>query len=80
MLIKKLGFEIRKLGDMKTFYRDVDTVLANANVPTAGVNADLQVSTVAHSLQRMISNESQAVVTSMDFQPCSHLRSLFVSL
>lgn len=77
MISKRLGFEIRKIGDAKAFYRDVDSVLANANVPSGGVNAELQTSTIAHALQRMIANESHFSVCTVD--RCMRLSGVVIS-
>ncbi len=66
MIIKKLGLEIRKAGSLNGLYRDVDTVLANNNVPTGGISQDAQIATIAHSIQKMITSESHFSVCTVD--------------
>jgi hypothetical protein len=50
--MKAFGLELRKAGDMKNLYRDVDAILSR--VPVGGINADIQFHAVAHSLHTMM--------------------------
>ena len=60
------GIEIRKVGSAKSLYEDVDRVLKNYNIPKGSVSQDLQVSTVAHSLHKMIQVESYFNICTVD--------------
>jgi hypothetical protein len=50
--MKAFGFELRKVGDVKGLYEDVDKVLAG--VPIGGINTEIQIQTVAHTLHKML--------------------------
>lgn len=62
------GIEIRKKGSInaKSLYRDVDRVLENYNIPKGSVSQDVQVSTVAHALQKMIQVEAYFNICTVD--------------
>lgn len=66
MQIKKLGIELRKIGDTKTFYDEVDIVLSKYNIPTGSISIDVQVQAVAHSLQRMLNIENYLSVCTIE--------------
>ena len=55
--MKAFGLEIRKSNSLGGLYRDVDATLAKHNIPSGSVNAELQVQTVAHSLQKMLKTD-----------------------
>lgn len=57
-MLQKLGLEIRKVGSTSNLYRDVDLILQNHHVPSGGVSSNVQVASVAHSLQRMLNTKS----------------------
>ena len=58
MEIQKFGIEIRSMGNVKNVYKDVDRMLGNYNIPKKGINVAIQIQTVAHSLQKMMSVEN----------------------
>lgn len=57
MRLAKLGIELRKIGDTKHLYEDVDMVLSTFDVPHKSINATVQIQTCAHSLQKMMRTE-----------------------
>ena len=70
MQIQKFGLELRKIGNVKNLYSDVDILLNRYNLKN-GVNADLQIQSVAHSLQKMLNVKSHFSVCTIDL--CSEL-------
>lgn len=52
--MKAFGIEIRKVGDVKGLFKEVDIVLSKAGITSSGITSDLQSQTVAHALQKMI--------------------------
>jgi hypothetical protein len=58
MRLQKLGFEIRKIGNLDNLYKDVDSVLSNHQINTGEINISVQVNAVAHSLQKMIAHNN----------------------
>jgi hypothetical protein len=62
-MLKKLGIEIRKIGDPKAFYRDVDSVLVAGGIKSGDVTKDIQVNAAAHSLQKMFNGSHFSVCT-----------------
>jgi len=50
--MKAFGLELRKAGDFKNLYRDVDAILSR--VPPGGINGNIQFNAVAHSLHAMM--------------------------
>ena len=57
MTFQKFGLEIRKIGDIKSLYQEVDLVL-NKNQIKTGISASIQIQTTAHALQKMLSTEN----------------------
>ena len=55
--MQKFGIEIRKVGDTKNLYNDVDIVLKRFGMQTRPVSNEAKVQTVAHALQRMLKSE-----------------------
>lgn len=66
MKLQKLGFEIRKIGNVKSLYRDVDAVLSSAGITQGNVTSDIQRDTTAHALQKMISGQEYFSVCTVD--------------
>lgn len=62
-MLRKLGIEIRKIGDQKNFYKDVDQVLSSSSIPSQGVNGDIQVMAIKHSLHKMFNGRYFDVCT-----------------
>lgn len=56
--MRGFGIEIRRYGSAKGLYDDVDKILGMANIPSKGVNGDIQKITVAHSLQKMLTSQA----------------------
>lgn len=75
-MLKKLGIEIRKIGDSKAFYRDVDSVLAAGGIKTGEITFDIQASAAAHSLQKMFTSSYFDVCT---IRNCSDLCGIIIS-
>lgn len=57
MQLQKFGIEIRKIGNVKNLYKDVDLVLQKAQLRSNEVNGAVQALTVAHALQKMLQVE-----------------------
>jgi len=56
--MQKFGIEIRKIGDVKALFADVDLVLKKFNMNPQSVSDEAKASTVAHALQKMLKVES----------------------
>ncbi len=54
MQLQKFGLEIRKIGNIKNLYSDVDKILSNSGMKSGTISGDIQAQTVAHSLHRML--------------------------
>ncbi len=57
MQLQKLGIEVRKIGDLKNLFTDVDVVLSKYSIPLKGVSVGVQIHTVAHALHKMFRAE-----------------------
>lgn len=64
--MKAFGLEIRKSGSAKNLFDDVDRVLSKAGIPPMGVSAEMQLQTVAHALQKMITGQRYFDVCTID--------------
>lgn len=50
-----LGLELRKIDNTKRFYREIDQILSQNDIPTdGGVSKGVQIEAIAHSLQKML--------------------------
>lgn len=58
MKLQKLGIEIRKIGDIKGLYAEVDLTLGKMGIRPLSIGIDMQKYTVAHSLQHMIGHST----------------------
>lgn len=58
MRIQKFGFELRKIGDVKSFYEEIDLVLHKTQSLNGVVGGSVKVQAVAHSLQKMFKVDS----------------------
>lgn len=52
--MQRFGIEIRKIGDTKNLYNDVDVVLNRFGMKTQEVSDIAKIQTIAHSLQKML--------------------------
>jgi hypothetical protein len=52
--MQKFGIEIRKVGDTRNLYNDVDTILSRNGMRTQEVSDNAKIQTIAHSLQKML--------------------------
>lgn len=66
MQIQRLGIELRKIGNVKSLYEDVDTVLKNYGLNDQIITRDVQVQTTAHALQKLFKTESHFSVCTID--------------
>ena len=53
-------------GNVKNLYNDVDMVLRNNSVQPGAINANVQVATVAHALQKMLKTQRYFDVCTID--------------
>lgn len=77
MKLKSLGLEIRKIGNIKDLYNDVDMTLNRFDVESKSINTSVQVQTVAHSLQKMLKVGRHFNVC--DIRACSELCQVSIS-
>lgn len=63
MLMNKFGIELRKIGDPKAFYRDVNAVLKSKSIPSGDVTMDVQKLAIGHSLQKMFQGSHFSICT-----------------
>jgi hypothetical protein len=56
--MRALGIELRKVGSVGAIYNDVDSVLDANGLMCGEVSNQIQVQTVAHSLQKMIKSKN----------------------
>lgn len=64
--MQKFGIEIRRVGDTRNLYRDVDTVLRRYEIQSNKVSDLAKTQTAAHALQKMISIEMHFSVCTID--------------
>lgn len=64
--MKAFGLELRKTGNVKNLYADVDLALRQNNIPPRGVSGNVQVQALAHALQKMISVQAYFDVCTID--------------
>ena len=64
--MQKFGIEIRKVGDTRNLYNDVDTVLKRYGMQTQEVSDIAKIQTVAHSLQKMLKVDNYFSVCTID--------------
>ncbi len=57
MSIEIFNFQIRKLDNFDSVYKDVDRILAKHDIVSGGVSKKITTQGVAHSLQEMIKNK-----------------------
>lgn len=75
--MQRFGIEIRKAGDTRNLYRDIDTILHKNGLKTTEVNDSFKIQTVAHSLQKMFKVESFFSVCTI--QSCANLCQICIS-
>jgi len=64
--MQKFGIEIRKVGDTKNLYKDVDLILKRNGVESNYVSDIAKQRTVAHALQRMLEPDRYFDVCTID--------------
>jgi hypothetical protein len=64
--MQKFGIEIRKTGDTKNLYRDVDLVLKTITMDGGSVSDVMRSQAVAHSLQKMLKSDGHLSVCTID--------------
>lgn len=64
--MQTFGIEIRKVGDTKNLYRDVDLVLSRYGMSEQEVSDIAKIQTVAHALQNMMKVERHFSVCTID--------------
>lgn len=64
--MKKFGIEIRKANSLPNLYADVERTLQNAGIPRGEVTSQVQTSTVAHALQRMLKPQQHFSICTID--------------
>ena len=74
-MLRRLGIEIRKIGDTKALYRDVDDVLSANNIGPGEITASIQVDAAAHSIQKMFNGNHFSICT---IQDCANLCGLVI--
>lgn len=62
-MLSRFGIEIRKIGDKKSFFKDVDSILEASGMESKKVTGDIQVQATAHALQKMIDGNHFSVCT-----------------
>lgn len=58
MMLQKFGIEIRKIGNSKNLYSEIDMVLKRSGIESGEVNTEVQTQALAHSLQKMLTVDS----------------------
>ncbi len=64
--MRGFGLELRRTGNTKNLYDDVDKVLAAAGIQDGGVSKNLQHATIAHSLHKMLQSDNYFSVYTID--------------
>jgi hypothetical protein len=64
--MQKFGIEIRKIGNITNLYKDVDVVLGKYGMTSQTVSDEAKISTVAHSLQKMLQADKWFDVCTID--------------
>lgn len=70
------GLEIRKSGSIKNLYRDVDIILNNNGIPQGGVNQEVQLNTITHTLHKML--QPGATFYVCDVQKCAEIAGIHI--
>ena len=67
MQLRKMGIELRTIGDTKNLYKDVDLVLASHGMSAKGeVSIDAQIQTAAHALNTMFNSKGHFSVCTVN--------------
>lgn len=75
--MKAFGIELRRANSIVNLYEDVDKTLANAGLqPGQPINANIQIQSVAHSLQRMFDPEKYCDVCCI--RECAQLCGIYI--
>jgi hypothetical protein len=77
MELRKFGLEIRKTGDVKNRYSDVDLVLHKAGIEKGGVSTTVQTQAIAHALQKMFSSDKHMDVCTI--RECAKIAQIVIS-
>ena len=65
MRFNKFGLELRKIGDTKNLYQDVDRVLDNFSITKTDVGDTVKYQSVAHSLHKMLKPNATFYITTV---------------
>jgi len=70
------GLEIRKGGSIRNIYRDVDIILSNNGIPQGGVNQEVQLNTIAHTLHKLL--QPGATFYQCDIRKCAEIAGIHI--
>ena len=76
-MIRKFGFEIRKIGNLKSLYSDVDAVLSKYDIEKGGISTFVQSNALAHALHKMLRTESHFSVCTI--RDCANMCQICIS-
>lgn len=71
-----LGIEVRKANNLFNLYNDIDIMLKSNNIKKESISQDLQIATVALTLQKMIKHDSYFSVCTID--NCSKVAGIII--
>lgn len=74
--MQKFGIEIRKVGDTKNLYKDVDMILSKNGIEQNTVSDAMIAQTTAHALQKMLKADSHFSVCTI--RDCAKLCSICI--
>lgn len=76
MQLQKLGIELRRIGDIKSLYKEVDLVLEKYNILNNPISINVQAQATAHSLQKMLKTENHFSICTI--KDCAKLSQLYI--
>ena len=76
MLIKSVNIEIRKIGNTKSLYEEVDRILGKNDINYQQVSDTDKYLTIAHAIQKMLNVESYFDVTTI--RNCSQVANIII--
>ncbi len=74
--MQKFGIEIRRAGNYKNLYADVDNILSKTSSMSGAVGDAVKVQTVAHSLNKMLKTENHFSVCTV--RDCAKLCQILI--
>lgn len=76
-MMKAFGIELRKANNLENLYDDVDRILDAVSIRKDGISKEIQSSTIAHALQKMIKPSGYLDITTI--RNCADITGICIS-